>query len=229
MSADVPATPSTAAAHLGDLIDVYKGNSFLQLLCGVVGLTLVLCGCILMVGGSNIFPNHLGFRVAEVVLGLLLVLFGGLSLCIGIFYFGRLRALVYEQGFVLKNGRSVQTFRWEELQSVQLTEATHMQDGQLSHCTRTFRIRAWDGREAVVGDTDYSRGEDLGRTIMGEVQRHALRNLLRQALRLAAAEEWSLALAAFEKLLSESPSNEIADQARTHFQRMRKLERQHIQ
>jgi outer membrane protein assembly factor BamD (BamD/ComL family) len=48
-----------------------------------------------------------------------------------------------------------------------------------------------------------------------------LKNLLQQALRLESAGEWSQALVAFEKLLKESPYNEIADQARAHIQRIR--------
>jgi Family of unknown function (DUF6585) len=221
MTIDIPTTPSTEAPDLGNLIDVYKGNSFQQLLYGVVGLTLALFGCILMVGAANIFPNHLGFRIAEIMLGALLVLVGGLLLCTGVFYVGRLRALVYEQGLVLKNGRSVQTFRWEELQPVQLMEATHLRNGQISHYTHTFRIRTWDGREAVLEATDYSRGEDLGRTIMREVQGHALKKLLKSALKPEAAEEWNLAWAAFEKLLSESPCDETAEQANMHIQEIR--------
>jgi hypothetical protein len=221
MSTSDSRTPADVVPDLGDLIDVYRGSYFQQLLCGIGGLAFVCIGCLPLVVGSYVLPNHLAFRVLEILLGLFLIAIGSLALWGAVFYFGRLRALVYEQGFVLKNGRSIQTFRWEELQPVELTETTHIRNGQVSHYTHTFRIRAWDGREVFLEDTDYSSGEDLGRTIMREVQRRALKNLLQQALRLESAGEWSQALVAFEKLLKESPYNEIADQARDHVQRIR--------
>jgi hypothetical protein len=139
----------------------------------------------------------------------------------GAFPMARLRVLLFEQGFVYREGRLVRRFRWEEIEAVDLTETAHQGSHGVSYYTHSFRIRATGGREVVLDDTNLGGGEALGREIMREVRHCELKGLLRRALKLEAAGERDAALGCFEQLLRESPYNEIADQAREHIQRLR--------
>lgn len=206
----------SAEGHdLGDLVEEYGANSLGQLL--------------LVTGGLAFLAGGLFMLWVAISPGGLLALFPGLGLPVAgalmlwtAFSMARLRVLLFEQGFIHREGHLARSFRWDEIEGVDLTETEHQdRHGRVSHYTHSFRIRASGGREVVLNDEAIGGGESLGRQIMREVQHCRLKGLLRRALKLEAAGERDAALADFEQLLRESPYNEIADQAREHIQRLR--------
>jgi hypothetical protein len=206
---------SAAGYDLGELVEEYGANSLWQLLLVAVGLALFAAGLFMLWVATS--PAGL----LALPPGLVVLVAGALMLWRA-FSLARLRILLFEQGFVHREGRLARSFRWEEIEGVDLTETEHRgRHGNANYYTHSFRIRAAGGREVVLGDEDIGGGEALGRQIMREVQHAHLKGLLRQALKLEAAGEREAALAGFEQLLRESPYNEIADQAREHIQRLR--------
>jgi hypothetical protein len=154
------------------------------------------------------------------VLGVPMLLLGAVMLWQA-FSLTQLSIRLYEQGFVYRKGRLVMPFRWEEIETVNLTETEHRgRYGNTLYYTHSFDIRAAT-REIVLNDTEVGDGEKLGRAIMREVQHYQLKRLLRKALLLEAAGERAVALSTFEQVVCESPYNQIADQAREHIQRLR--------
>jgi hypothetical protein len=200
---------------LGELVEEYGASSLQQLILVAAGLAFVAGGLFMLwvaIATGDLLPLLPG--LAGLILGA-----GGFWRA---FSTARLRVLVFEQGFVHQEGRLGRSFRWEEIEGVDLTETEHRSTHNNSiYYTHSFRIRATGGREVVVDDTEIGGGEALGRTIMREARHSQLKGLLKRALKLEAAGERDAALAGFEQLLRESPYNEIADQAREHIQRLR--------
>jgi hypothetical protein len=159
-----------------------------------------------------------------VAFDLLLLLWGGCQLWHAI-SMARLRMRLFEQGFVHAKGRVIKSFRWEEIETVDLSQLTNQPD--LYGTIHFFRFRTAGGQEVVLELGKIIGAEDLGRIVMREVRHSQLKGLLRRGLNLEAAGAWGAALAAFEQLLSESPYNEIADQARDHIRRCREQKSAH--
>jgi hypothetical protein len=206
----------SAEGHdLGELVEVYGTSSLHQLILFATGLAFVAGGLFMLwvaIASGDLLP---------LLPSLVLLIVGAIGFWRA-FSTPRLRVLLFEQGFVHQERRLGRSFRWEEIEAVDLTETEHRDTrNNILYYTHSFRIRATGGREVVVDDTEIGGGEALGRTMMREVRHSQLKGLLRRALKLEAAGERDAALAGFEQLLRESPYNEIADQAREHIQRLR--------
>jgi hypothetical protein len=200
---------------LGELVDVYRASSLKQLLRLIVGAAFIGAG-VLMLRDPSAFERW------DILFPAVVCLVVGAGGVLWAFSVTRLRVLLYERGFVYREGRRARTFRWDEIEAVDLTETAHQdRQGNILYYTHSFRIRTPDGREAVLNDTQIGDGETCGRTIMREVRHCKLMALLKVALRLEAAGKNVEASDAFEQLLRESPYNELADQAREHLQRLR--------
>jgi hypothetical protein len=201
--------------ELGELVEEYGASSFTRALRLALALALVALGLFLLWLAVSVRDGLL------LLPSLALLLAGVYVIWVAFRFRAGLRVLLFEGGFVHLEGGRARRFRWEEIESVHLTETQCLDRcGNAAAYTHSFRIRAAGGREVVLDDTEIGGGEDLGRAIMREVQHFQLKGLLRRALQLEAAGEWALALATFEELLCESPYNEIADQAREHIQRL---------
>jgi hypothetical protein len=209
--------------ELGELVREYRADP-VHLLHGVVFfLTWFLAGlCLLWLAPPLPPPNSPLVTVAVV---LLLLLFGGGGLW-HVISMARLRMRLFEQGFVHAKGRVIKSFRWEEIETVDLSQLTNLPD--VYGTKRFFRFRTAGGQEVVLDVGAIIGAEDLGRTVMREVRHSQLKGLLRRALSLEAAGAWGAALAAFEQLLSESPYNAIADHARDHIRRCREQNSAHL-
>jgi hypothetical protein len=206
---------SAEGTDLGQLVAEYGASLLHQFSLIAVGVVLLVVGLLLLwIAYLNFAPHF--------------ILFGSLMLIVCPIVFwrafstGGVRVLLFEQGFVHREGRLSRPFRWEEIEGVDLTETEHRNtSNNTSYFTHSFRIRATDGRGVVLDDVQISDGEELGRTIMREVQHCQVKARLRWALKLEAAGERDEALAAFEQLLRESPYNEIGNQAKEHILRLR--------
>jgi hypothetical protein len=203
---------SVEKRDLGLFVERYSPNPFTQSLGGILCTICMLLSLWGYFKGGGLYAS------------LLLVLLGLLFLVGGIAYryWIPFHVLLYEDGFVFVDGSSVQSFRWDEIETVFLTEIEHRHRNGQSTYSHDFRIRTWGGvREIKLSDDDVRQGEDLGRTIMREVQRVKIKALLKRAMQREAAGEWKEALAAFEEVVRESPHNEIGNQARNHIERLR--------
>lgn len=206
---------STQGPDLGELVEEYRANSLRQLILVAFGLAFFAGGAFLLWLAAS--PG--GFLA--LLPGLVLPIIGGLAFWRA-FAMARIRVQLFEQGFVHWEGRLRSSFRWEEIERVDLTETEHRdKNGNVMYYTHSFRIRAAGGGGVVLNDTDVGGGEELGRTIMREVRHRQLKDLLRRALQLEAAGERDAALAGFEQLLRDSPHNEMGAQAREHIERLR--------
>jgi hypothetical protein len=205
---------SSVSCSLGELVEEYNTNTLspgLQAFWLQIIVVMLLAGCcmIYMLWAGDGFDSHLATQL--LCFGAVVVILGVVTLW-KMFHRPGIRILLFEEGFVHQQDRLVSSFRWEEIAGVDLTETEHRDryhEGA-SHYTHSFRIRTAGGREVVVDDAVIGGGEELGRTIMREVQHVRLKGLLKRALSLEAAGERDAALDAFERLLRKSPYNEIA-------------------
>jgi hypothetical protein len=203
---------SVEKPDLGAFVERYAPNPLTQSLGGILGIL-----CFLLSAWA--FFKGAGFAVSLLLGGVGLLCFAGRM---AYQRWMPLRVLLYEDGFVHIKGRLVQTFRWDEIESVFLTEIEHRHRNGQSTYSHLFRIRTWGGvREIQFLDGDLRDGEDFGRTIMREVQRVKLKGLLKKAMQCEAAGKWNEAVAAFEQVERDSPYNEIGKQAREHIERLR--------
>jgi hypothetical protein len=223
MTAELSEATSEARSDLGDLVEEYKAQPLKRLLVGGAGFVLTpLGGLALVWAAASSGSEPLGDIWPVFVFGPILLVAGGLLIWLAFFWMGRTRFLLHDGGFVYASAGAKQSFRWQDLVRVQLTEIEHRDRyGNTTSYSHVFRIYAANGQEIVLDDRDIGDGEELGRTIMRELRLAQLKELLKMALSMEAAGEVGPAMAAYEQLFKESPYNQIGEQARERMERLR--------
>lgn len=214
-------TPAAEPPDLGALVRVYRASSLKQLGLTLFSLLFVCFGVADLLGYAPCFPGSAFFVVVRVVVGVLLIVLGLFGLWGAVFYLGRLRVRLCEDGFVFTDGRSVRSVLWGDIDRVHLTETEHTRNGRIEGYSHRFEVFLKYGGVIELNDTEIGGGEELGRAIMREVQRHELKQMLKAALEMETAGWREEAIAAFEALIQKSPYNEIAEQARKRIQQIR--------
>jgi tetratricopeptide (TPR) repeat protein len=157
--------------------------------------------------------------------------------------------LICEKGLVAVLGRSVRAHDWEDITSVDHREVFVDRYYKPVYTLRVLAHRAGnavtisnEGNIAAM-DLRYLRSRhfleislkdgsqlDLGylgaiesaaRVLMRELQRNAVKNLLKEAIGLDARGQFERAIVAFEEVIRKSPYNEIAEQAKTRIAELR--------
>lgn len=212
------ATPAAEPPDLGALVRVYRASSLKQIGLTLFGIFFGYGGVALLRGDIWLFP---AWPFLAVSFGLFMAALGLLSIGGALFYLSRLRVRLFEDGFEYALGRSVRAVRWGDIDRVHLTETEHTRNGQIEGYSHRFDVFLKYGGVIELNDTDLSGGEELGRAILREVQRHELKQMLKAALEMETAGWREEAIAAFEALIQKSPYNEIAEQARKRIQQIR--------
>jgi hypothetical protein len=215
-----PAT-SEAARGLGELVAAHRPRFGPRLARGAAAAAAVAVG----LGGLA-----LGLTMArlQVFTGMFFMAVGSALAAVGGVWLQRMiaamrvRALLFEGGFVWAEPGEARGYRWDQIASVHVSETSHRRGGKVIYRTHSFTIAARDGRAVRLEDGEFDGGEDLGQAIVRAVRRDKAKSALAAALRHETDGRWESALATFDQITAESPDHDIAAEARIHAHRLRR-------